>query len=119
MAHAYLLYQLTLAGLTVLDYFEQRADAKATVASYPLGGKEGNELATKIFGTMTPTLGQLQIFNLTEYAVLFLPLWLGNLFTAGHNGALGGFALGVAAGMPIGSYLAVRAWRKWRKAQAA
>lgn len=115
MAHAYLIYQLVLAGLTVLDYFEQHADAKATVAAYALGGKEGNELATKIFGTLTPTLGQLQLFNLAEYAALFLPLWLGNLLTKGHNGALGGFALAVAAGMPIGSYLAVRAWRKWSK----
>lgn len=107
--------QLFFAVATAIYIWVEYLDAKDTVASYPKGGSEGNEIATFIFRTNRPTLRQLVLFNLVEYAVLFTPLWLVNLLTSSHDAASGGFAISIAVGMPIGSYLAVRSWAKWGK----
>lgn len=97
----------------VLYYFTQRADARATVASYPAGGAEGNDMVVWLYKTNHPTYDQLEEYNLGFYLLCLLPLFVPYVMTG--NAALGGFSLSVSAGFTIGSYLSVRKWKKWEK----
>lgn len=105
--------QIFFAAAFVAFLYAQYLDATATVRAYKKGGSEGNELVTWFFHCTRPTLFQLQLFNIVEYGVLFLPFYFVNLFTG--NPVCGGFAISVAVGMPIGSFLAARQWAKWER----
>lgn len=100
-----------LCALFGLYLYYEYQDALLTSESYSKGGVEGNGLITMIFRTNKPTLKQLVTFNILEFSVLFMPLEV--LYRLYKSPALGGFALAVDLGMPIGAYLAVRKWRKW------
>ena len=107
-----MVYQLIATfALTVAYCFAQNADAEATVAAYPKGGAEGNEMITWFYKTKQPTLSQLRKFNLGFFAMCFLPLFIGYAMTG--NAALGGFSLAVPLGFTISSWMGVREWKKW------
>lgn len=108
---------LVKIGLAALYVLLEEMDARDTVKSYPAGGAEGNELITTIFKTNKPTLKQLRLFNLVEYAVLAGPLVLLSYVLPSETARAltGGFGMAVQAAMPFDSYLGVREWLKWEK----